>query len=128
MQFRIWLGGEGGEIILKDTLLYSPRPLFRIRIGFNAVSDLDFYLNVDPDPGSQTNADPNSEPGQFCRHKKLDFDMKNILYCCTVGNMSYNKPVRVKRHFEKLKGTVSRDFSLLVFFINQFPPSPRVSH
>jgi hypothetical protein len=27
-----------------------------------------------------------------------------------------------------LKGTVSRDFSLLVFFINQFPPSPRVSH
>jgi hypothetical protein len=29
------------------------------------------------------------------------------------------------RHF---KGTVSRDFLLLVFFINQFPPSPRVSH
>ncbi len=27
-----------------------------------------------------------------------------------------------------VKGTVSRDFSLLVFFINQFPPSPRVSH
>jgi hypothetical protein len=26
------------------------------------------------------------------------------------------------------KGTVSRDFLLLVFFINQFPPSPRVSH
>ncbi len=26
-----------------------------------------------------------------------------------------------------LKGTVSRDFSLLVFFINQFSPSPRVS-
>ncbi len=28
----------------------------------------------------------------------------------------------------RLKGTVSRDFLLLVFFINQFPPSPRVSH
>jgi hypothetical protein len=27
-----------------------------------------------------------------------------------------------------LKGTVSQDFSLLVFFINQFPPSYRVSH
>jgi hypothetical protein len=27
-----------------------------------------------------------------------------------------------------LKGTVSRDFLLLVFFMNQFPPSPRVSH
>ncbi len=28
----------------------------------------------------------------------------------------------------KIKGTVSRDFLLLVFFVNQFPPSPRVSH
>ncbi len=27
-----------------------------------------------------------------------------------------------------IKGTVSRDFLLLVLFINQFPPSPRVSH
>jgi hypothetical protein len=27
-----------------------------------------------------------------------------------------------------VKGTVSRDFLLLVFFLNQFPPSPRVSH
>ncbi len=26
------------------------------------------------------------------------------------------------------KGTVSRDFLLLVFFMNQFPPNPRVSH
>jgi hypothetical protein len=26
------------------------------------------------------------------------------------------------------KGTVSRDFLLLVFFMNQFPPSPRVFH
>ena len=26
------------------------------------------------------------------------------------------------------KGTVSRDFLLLVFFVNQFPPSPRVFH
>ncbi len=28
----------------------------------------------------------------------------------------------------QLKGTVSRDFLLPVFFMNQFPPSPRVSH
>jgi hypothetical protein len=27
-----------------------------------------------------------------------------------------------------LKGTVSRDFLLLVLFMNQFPPSPRVVH
>ncbi len=30
--------------------------------------------------------------------------------------------------FTNIKGTVSRDFLLLVFFMNQFPPSPRVSH
>jgi hypothetical protein len=29
---------------------------------------------------------------------------------------------------EDLKGTVSRDFLLLVFFMNQFPPHPRVFH
>ncbi len=29
---------------------------------------------------------------------------------------------------EHVKGTVSRDFLLLVFFINQFPPHPRVFH
>ena len=28
----------------------------------------------------------------------------------------------------KVKGTVSRDFLLLVFFMNHFPPSPRVFH
>ncbi len=63
---------------MKDIFLYRTKPLFRICIGFNAVSDPDFYLNVDPDPdpGSQINADPDSEPGQFCRLKKLDFDMK----------------------------------------------------
>jgi hypothetical protein len=32
-------------------------------------------------------------------------------------------------HSEKrLQGTVSRDFLLLVLFLNQFPPSPRVFH
>jgi len=30
--------------------------------------------------------------------------------------------------FMLLKGTVSQDFWLLVFFMNQFPPSPRISH
>jgi hypothetical protein len=34
-----------------------------------------------------------------------------------------------KRHSQKvLKGTVSRDFLLLVFFMEQFPPSPWVYH
>ncbi len=31
-------------------------------------------------------------------------------------------------HFSTLKGTVPRDFRLLVFFMNQFPPSPWVYH
>ncbi len=31
-------------------------------------------------------------------------------------------------HAPPIKGTVSRDFLLLVFFMNQFPPSPRVCH
>jgi hypothetical protein len=29
---------------------------------------------------------------------------------------------------KSLNGTVSRDFLLLVLFMNQFPPSPRVFH
>jgi hypothetical protein len=31
-------------------------------------------------------------------------------------------------YLDTFKGTVSRDFLLLVFFMNQFPPSPRVFH
>jgi hypothetical protein len=37
-------------------------------------------------------------------------------------------PNRIVRFLLYNKGTVSRDFMLLVFFMNQFPPSPRVSH
>jgi hypothetical protein len=33
-----------------------------------------------------------------------------------------------RQHVLTIKGTVSRVFLLLVFFMNQFPPSPRVSH
>jgi hypothetical protein len=32
------------------------------------------------------------------------------------------------QHVYSIKGTVSRDFLLLVFFMNQFPPSSRVFH
>jgi hypothetical protein len=50
--------------------------MLRIRIGFYADPDQAFYLNA----GSQTNADPDLHPGhkKSCRHKKLDFDMKNL--------------------------------------------------
>jgi hypothetical protein len=44
------------------------------------------------------------------------------------SNWHINKICLVHRGKSVLKGTVSRDFLLLVFFMNQFPPSPRVSH
>jgi hypothetical protein len=42
--------------------------------------------------------------------------------------MELNKTTAKKAWASCFKGTVSRDFLLLVFFMNQFPPSPRVSH
>ncbi len=59
--------------------------------------------------------------GSFCRHPppfRLKYsNFRNI----------YNSKV-FREVFLILKGTVSRDFLLLVFFMNQFPPSHRVSH
>ncbi len=53
-----------------------------IRSGFNADPDQNpTYLNADPDPGSQTNADPDMDPGQT----SVNFYTKNIHY---VGNRS----------------------------------------
>ncbi len=45
------------------------------------------------------------------------------LDCCSRPSTTYLFP-----HHTLFKGTVSRDFLLLVFFMNQFPPSPRVFH
>ncbi len=45
------------------------------KIGFNT--------DPDPDPAFYLNADPDHKV-RLCHHKKLSFDMKNILY---VGNM-----------------------------------------
>jgi hypothetical protein len=66
-----------------STRYHATRPstsVAELPIGFNADPDPAFYLNADPDtesdPGRQTNAKS---------RKKLDFDMKNLLY---VGNMS----------------------------------------
>jgi hypothetical protein len=62
-----------------------------------------------------------------------------ISSCCYIVNI-HNHPSWTRSHKEgmayllsgddreSVKGTVSRDFLLLVFFMNQFPPSPRVSH
>ncbi len=45
----------------------------------------------------------------------------------TVKCTCYNTEISLEL-IPSVKGTVSRDFLLLVFFMNQFPPSPRVSH
>jgi hypothetical protein len=42
--------------------------------------------------------------------------------------VSYLYPHIILRSFLLFKGTVSRDFLLLVFFMDQLPPSPRVFH
>ncbi len=41
-------------------------------------SDPAFYLNADPDPGSQTDADPDTV--QTLPSKKFNFYIKNVLY------------------------------------------------
>ncbi len=47
-------------------------------------------------------------------------------WLCTAVRMEPNLTLMIWLRI--FKGTVSRDFLLLVFFINQFPPSPIVSH
>jgi hypothetical protein len=64
-----------------------------ISIGFNADLDPGFYLNAVPDPGSQTNADPVSDPGQA---KKLNFYIENIL---ELANRSKSISVKVQKPF-----------------------------
>ncbi len=39
------------------------QPVLLVRIGFNAGPDPAFYLKADLDPGGQTNADPDQDPG-----------------------------------------------------------------
>jgi hypothetical protein len=52
-------------------------------IGFNADLDPPFYLNADPDLGSQTNADHcGSESGSWsdCRHKYVVDENVHVRY------------------------------------------------
>ncbi len=67
-------GSEGGG--------WAGRVAFyvRIRIGFNADPDPVFLPHADQDPGNQTNADPDPDPGQTLpSQKKLDFDKREIM-------------------------------------------------
>jgi hypothetical protein len=54
-----------------------------------------FYLNADPNPGSQTNPDP--DPGQTLPSQKVEFYRKNIVF---VGNRSSNIPTVTTAFFK----------------------------
>ncbi len=54
------------------TLTLSKSVLW-ILLGYNADLDPAFYLNTLPDPGSQTNADLNPDPGQTLKSQKVEF-------------------------------------------------------
>jgi hypothetical protein len=53
----------------------------------------------------------------------------SILCFILSEHLSYfSQVIRIRIISHIFKGTVSRDFLLLVLFMNQFPPSPRVFH
>jgi hypothetical protein len=73
-------------------------------------------LSISTHPKSQTGRLPGHKyPAQLCKYCLLNI----------CGRCMFRSDCNIFRY---LKGQGSRDFSLLVFFINQFPPSPRVSH
>jgi hypothetical protein len=51
-----------------------------------------------------------------------------VTYPNTVGSLGVNNSVTNISRVGTFKGTLLQKFLLLVFFMNQFPPSPRVSH
>ncbi len=57
---------------------------------------------------------------------------KNCVTCIFIFSRAVSmtpvKGIQSPYLYRPFKGTVSRDFLLLVFFMNQFPPSPRIFH
>jgi hypothetical protein len=97
--------------------------VLRIRIGFS----------VDPDSGSGSSFLPQMririqgaqpirihadlDPGRTLASKKLDFDMKNILYVGNVINLPFLR--RYKSHFERLES----GYLLISLLLNPDPHS-----
>jgi hypothetical protein len=61
-----------------------------------------------------------SEPVELVRNNFFVFQIRVLNRICPF--LTKQKLPHLRAIF-KLKGTVSRDFFLLVFFLNQFPPS-----
>jgi hypothetical protein len=63
--------------------------------------------------------------GELCSYSSgilhsVSYQIQNLPNCFTTPNKMTSE--------DDIKGTVSRDFRLLVFFMNQFLPNPRVYH
>jgi len=82
----------------------------------------------DPDPGWVKIRIRDKHLGSATLHKGLRFGMALHWVQVVVETSQNCEYCIVVYHYQLIKGTVSRDFLLLVFFTNQFPPSPRVSH
>jgi hypothetical protein len=64
---------------------------------FQCGSGFSFYLIADPDPWSQTNADPDLDPGQTFKSQKVELLHKNML---KVGKRSRNTvPTKIQNPF-----------------------------
>jgi hypothetical protein len=62
------------KLQIKKTVLW-------IRISFNADPDPIFLLNKHPDPGSQTNEDPDADPGQTLKSLEGEFLHEKYTLC-----------------------------------------------
>ncbi len=69
----------------------------------------------------------NLEITQYECKRKSKWYFYIVIWWITLNIPSVFKITWFFRLGTRLKGTVSRDFLFLVFFMNQFPPSPRVS-
>ncbi len=122
------------------SMLYGPffsvssrtETFFRVLIVFTTIS-MEFYASLTSNFVSQLNLAARS---QNCSHNVIIFPGTGRLERRTdTGKVTLKffllfsiiLPKNSLFYFH-FKGTVSRDFLLLVFFMNQFPPSPWVYH
>jgi hypothetical protein len=70
---------------------------------FKCGSGFNFYIGANPDPRSQTNAGPDSDPGQTLKSQKIEYLHEKYNLVGRYGNRSKNLPTirRYKSHFER---------------------------
>jgi hypothetical protein len=78
----LWMNTISFQSFRNLSVAYEGRmkPVLWIRIGLKQIRpDPSFYLNTDP--GNQTNADPDPDPGQTKISQQVNFYRKNIHRC-----------------------------------------------